>query len=255
MVGAFQEDGRFSLVNIQALFSGTLLHVLWTQHRALGGQRAVVGAVFGALPRLPRRHPAGDQRVPPGGRPRSAACSRSSAACRWRSRSSPRSGSPAWSPRRCATTLGHRHLRLRLAVRAARPDPGLLLLPDPADGDRLPAGARRRPPAVARGGGQPRREHLAVLAPGGRPAAARRRSSAPRCCCSPTRSRPTPRRRCWSARASRSCRCSSGPRSPARSCSAGRTSRFALAFEMVVVVAVVMTLYSLLVRRTSRWLQ
>ena len=30
---------------------------------------------------------------------------------------------------------------------------------------------------------------------------------------------------------------------------------FALAFEMVVVVAVVMTLYSLLVRRTSRWLQ
>jgi putative spermidine/putrescine transport system permease protein len=30
---------------------------------------------------------------------------------------------------------------------------------------------------------------------------------------------------------------------------------FALAFEMVVVVAVVMTLYSLLVRRTSRWLR
>ena len=28
-VGAFQEDGRFSLVNIQELFSGTLLTVLW----------------------------------------------------------------------------------------------------------------------------------------------------------------------------------------------------------------------------------
>jgi putative spermidine/putrescine transport system permease protein len=30
---------------------------------------------------------------------------------------------------------------------------------------------------------------------------------------------------------------------------------FALAFEMVVVVAILMTLYSLLVRRTSRWLR
>jgi putative spermidine/putrescine transport system permease protein len=30
---------------------------------------------------------------------------------------------------------------------------------------------------------------------------------------------------------------------------------FALAFEMVIVVAVLMTLYSMLVRRTSRWLQ
>jgi putative spermidine/putrescine transport system permease protein len=30
---------------------------------------------------------------------------------------------------------------------------------------------------------------------------------------------------------------------------------FALAFEMVIVVAVVMTAYTLLVRRTSRWLR
>ena len=51
-----------------------------------------------------------------------------------------------------------RPLRLRLALRAARPDRRLLLLPDPADGHRLRAGHRGPAPPVARGGGQPRRD-------------------------------------------------------------------------------------------------
>ena len=89
--------------------------------------------------------------------------------------------------------------------------PGLIarlhLLPDPADGDRLPAGARGAAAAVARGRGQPRRHHLAVLAPGRRSRCCGRPSWARCCCCSPTRSRRTPPPRRWSARAARSCRC------------------------------------------------
>ncbi len=48
MVGAFQEDGRFTLVNVQALFSGTVLHVLRTS-LVLSAVSALVGAVFGAF--------------------------------------------------------------------------------------------------------------------------------------------------------------------------------------------------------------
>ena len=47
-VGAFQEDGRFSLVNIQELFSGTLLTVLW-KSIVLSLSSALVGAVFGSF--------------------------------------------------------------------------------------------------------------------------------------------------------------------------------------------------------------
>ena len=89
-----------------------------------------------------------------------------------------------------------RHLRLgRLDLRAARPRAGLHLLPDPADGDRLPAGARRPAAAVARGLREPGRQRAG---PTGATSASRssgRPSSAPRCCCSPTPSRPTPRPR------------------------------------------------------------
>jgi putative spermidine/putrescine transport system permease protein len=48
IVGAFQEDGRFTLVNIQALFQSTTLTVLW-KSLVLSGVSSVVGAVFGGF--------------------------------------------------------------------------------------------------------------------------------------------------------------------------------------------------------------
>lgn len=48
IVGAFQEDGRFSLVNIKTLFGSTALHALWNS-MLLSGVTAAVGAAFGAL--------------------------------------------------------------------------------------------------------------------------------------------------------------------------------------------------------------
>ncbi|HET6624753.1 MAG TPA: hypothetical protein VFG63_00050 [Nocardioidaceae bacterium] len=48
VVGAFQEDGAFSFVNIEALFSDTALRALW-KSVLLSGSTAVVGAVLGAL--------------------------------------------------------------------------------------------------------------------------------------------------------------------------------------------------------------
>jgi putative spermidine/putrescine transport system permease protein len=48
VVGAFQENGRFSLVNVQALFQHTTLTVLW-KSLVLSATSAVVGAVFGGF--------------------------------------------------------------------------------------------------------------------------------------------------------------------------------------------------------------
>jgi putative spermidine/putrescine transport system permease protein len=48
VIGAFQEDGRFSTVNIEALFSAAALRTLWNSI-VLSGSTAVIGAVFGAL--------------------------------------------------------------------------------------------------------------------------------------------------------------------------------------------------------------
>ena len=48
VVGAFQEDGGFTLANIQALFTATTLTVLW-KSVVLSAVSAVVGAVFGAF--------------------------------------------------------------------------------------------------------------------------------------------------------------------------------------------------------------
>ena len=82
-----------------------------------------------------------------------------------------------------------------LDLRAAGPRAGLHLLPDPADGHRLPARGRGAAAAVARGLREPGRQRLG---PTGATSASRssgRRSWAPRCCCSPTPSRPTPRPR------------------------------------------------------------
>lgn len=48
IVGAFQEDGRPSLVNIETLFGATALQALWNSV-LLSGVTAAVGAVLGAL--------------------------------------------------------------------------------------------------------------------------------------------------------------------------------------------------------------
>ncbi|HEX6515227.1 MAG TPA: ABC transporter permease subunit [Nocardioidaceae bacterium] len=48
VVGAFQEDGRFSLQNITALADGAVLNALW-KSVILSGTTAVIGAVVGAL--------------------------------------------------------------------------------------------------------------------------------------------------------------------------------------------------------------
>ena len=48
IVGAFQEQGRFSTTNIEALFSAPVLRTLWNSV-LLSGSTAVIGAVFGAL--------------------------------------------------------------------------------------------------------------------------------------------------------------------------------------------------------------
>jgi len=48
IVGAFQEDGRFSLVNIKTLFGSTAMHAL-SNSMLLSAATAVIGAVLGAL--------------------------------------------------------------------------------------------------------------------------------------------------------------------------------------------------------------
>jgi len=48
VVGAFQEEGRFSLVNIEALFGGAVLSALW-KSLLLSGSTAIIGASLGAL--------------------------------------------------------------------------------------------------------------------------------------------------------------------------------------------------------------
>ena len=48
VVGAFQEQGAFSLTNIEALFGATALRTLWNS-LVLSASTAVIGAVLGAL--------------------------------------------------------------------------------------------------------------------------------------------------------------------------------------------------------------
>jgi putative spermidine/putrescine transport system permease protein len=48
VVGAFQEQGRFSLVNIQTLFSSTVMKALW-HSVVLSAASAVIGALLGAI--------------------------------------------------------------------------------------------------------------------------------------------------------------------------------------------------------------
>lgn len=48
VIGAFQEDGRFSTVNIEALLGTAARRTLWSSI-VLSGTTAVIGAVFGAL--------------------------------------------------------------------------------------------------------------------------------------------------------------------------------------------------------------
>jgi putative spermidine/putrescine transport system permease protein len=48
VVGAFQEGGQFSMTNIEALFGRTAMRALWNS-LVLSGSTAVIGAVFGAI--------------------------------------------------------------------------------------------------------------------------------------------------------------------------------------------------------------
>jgi putative spermidine/putrescine transport system permease protein len=48
VVGAFQEDGRFSMTNVEALFGQTAMRALWNS-LVLSASTAVIGAVFGAI--------------------------------------------------------------------------------------------------------------------------------------------------------------------------------------------------------------
>jgi putative spermidine/putrescine transport system permease protein len=48
VVGAFQEDGAFSMTNVEALFGETARRTLWNS-LVLSGSTAVIGAVFGAI--------------------------------------------------------------------------------------------------------------------------------------------------------------------------------------------------------------
>ncbi len=48
VIGAFQEDGRFSMTNVEALFGETARRTLWNS-LVLSGSTAVIGATFGAI--------------------------------------------------------------------------------------------------------------------------------------------------------------------------------------------------------------
>jgi putative spermidine/putrescine transport system permease protein len=48
VVGAFQEDGRFSMTNVEALFGQTAMRALWNS-LVLSASTAMIGAVFGAI--------------------------------------------------------------------------------------------------------------------------------------------------------------------------------------------------------------
>ncbi len=61
IVGAFGENGSFSLVNIGDLFTSNELTLLWKSVRAVGRQRGDRGGLR-RLPGLPGRHPPGDER-------------------------------------------------------------------------------------------------------------------------------------------------------------------------------------------------
>ena len=129
----------------------------------------LVGAVLGALLAYLVVTGSADQRAPPGrdlGVRRARAVRRRDTGVRVRW---PRSASTGWSPTGARRPPGHRHLGTGFWLyELPGPDPRLHLLPDPADGDRLPAGPRGAAAAVARGGGQPRGDHVAVLDPGRR---------------------------------------------------------------------------------------
>ena len=207
VVGAFQEDGRFTLANINALFSSTLAHGALDQHRAVGRQRRASARCFGALLAylVVTRPP--NSLAAPHGRRRAAACWRSSAASRWRSRSSRRSGFTG------VVTVA---LRRRLGIDIYGNGwlfalPGLILVYTyfqiplmvivflPAlDGIR----PQWREAAVSLGA-----HDLAVLAAGRGPAADARRSSARMLLLFANAFAAYATAAAWSARAARSCRC------------------------------------------------
>ena len=253
VVGAFLDGGNQpTLGNISALTQPQVVSA-FVNSVILSAVTAVLGAVFGALLSyaVATGRPGGLlRRVMTAVVRRAGPVRRCDAGVRLRGhRRAPgvRDGLPAEGR--------HRPGREHVAVRA---HPGtrarLHLLPDPADAHRLPPRRGRPAVAVAGGGRDARREHLGLLAARGRPDP---RAGVPRlrcCCCSPTRSPPTPPPRRWSPRAHRSSRCRSAAPSAREVLLGQENLGKAMALGMVVVVAVVMTLYAVLQRRTTRWL-
>ena len=252
IVGAFQgEDGGFTLGNIGPSLPAARRargRILLVGAAPLIGARARRGA------RLPHRLARPEQHPPPYdavGLRRARPVRRRHARLRLH-----RAVRLLRRAHRGAAGLARdRHLRLRLALRAARADRRLHLLPDPPDGHRLHAGPRGAPSPVARGRGEPRRQHLQYWRLVGRPAAHARPSSARVLLLFAN---------AFAAYATAAVLVSQGnPIMPLLIRSAltsevllGQENLgFALALEMIVVVAVVMGVYALLLRRTSRWLR
>ncbi len=150
--------------------------------------------------------------------------------------------------------LRSRHLRRRrLDLRAPRPDPPLHLLPGAADDHHLHARPLRAAAAVGRGEPDARRHPRRLLAITSACPCSRRRSSRACCCCSPMRSRRTRRPPRSPARARRSCRCRSAPRSRARPSSDARTSPARSPRHDRRRRGRHDGLYSLVQRRAARW--
>ena len=104
VIGAFAGDsGGVTLSNVSRADRGLHPGRVRPQHRALRGHRGDRRGARGPAG-VRAGHREAERRSAPGGHRRRPACSRSSAASRWRSRSSPPSACPASSPCSCATT-------------------------------------------------------------------------------------------------------------------------------------------------------
>ena len=163
--GAFtSKEGGFTLDYVSRLFTDETFVSAFIKSIQLAVGTAILGAVFGAL--LAWAVARGD----PNGQLRQVVVAASGVLAQF--------GGVMLAFAFLATFAGHRPrdpvlqerpqrpgpLRLDLAVRADRPRRRLRLLPDPADGDRVPALARRPPPGVVRRVGQPRRVQPGLLA-------------------------------------------------------------------------------------------
>ena len=161
VIGAFAGDGGgFTLANLAALTDGYIVDAFVPQHRAVRGHRGARRGLRRAA-RVRGRHR----------RSRTASLRRVvTAACGVLAQFGGVTLAFAFIATLGLSGFVTVFLRDQLgidlyaggvvAVRAARADARLHVLPDPADGDRLPARAGRHPATVAGGDREPRRLHL-----------------------------------------------------------------------------------------------